>query len=732
MKTKEDFATACQALRKNDPSLTELNLALYGSLLDRERAQQIIQALEKSTSVEDLTLSAKLCVRSTLQLNHFLRTSPSLRRLEMQGNAQGTDEEALKDAIKASIVLESISRSSLLVKLTLREVLLEDDCPLEDFLSSTLTLLEFSYIQRYSTMTHQIAQAIGSGLAQNKSLVKLHWDAWEGAAFVEEVLFGLSDHISLKTLELKIKLTKSSSQALRSLLHGNGTVETLALTQLEDQEKIPTMVSVLAGLAQNKGLKQLSFESYSGETTRNATLATAWTKMLQRNTSITMLDLRKPSCEENADADSELCSAIAKGLVTNSTLETLYTPDVDRTTVLHGPVWQEMLESNHCLKKLYLTSCSISLEAFQCLARGLSQSTSLESLDLSDTKMTDTSLIALVDGLRTNKTLKYLDLSQKSARSHSGRAAIERLIDYNVVRELILAYTKDSVGASILASSLSDNHSLEKLDLENSFVDGEESETFCALCESLRGNTTLRHLNVRGNGVILDGVCAGALKLDTMSLEKLDLGFNTVTSCGIAALAQNLQGPCTLKRLGLVRCDLDDTGLLKLGEALTRNVSLEVLDVGGNDITHNGACQFFDLLPQMKSLREVYGLMINGDGDPPTEAVGMTLLDGLRKNTKLQKIFVGDDGASIDSYFPPSVAREINFYLSLNRHGRMLLRPPGGFEPPSGLWPRVLAKITGPRDMSLLFYFLQNKPKIVNWNAPANRKRKASNNPSQE
>jgi hypothetical protein len=25
---------------------------------------------------------------------------------------------------------------------------------------------------------------------------------------------------------------------------------------------------------------------------------------------------------------------------------------------------------------------------------------------------------------------------------------------------------------------------------------------------------------------------------------------------------------------------------------------------------------------------------------------------------------------------------------------------------PSGLWPRVLAKITGPRDMSLLLYFL--------------------------
>jgi Ran GTPase-activating protein (RanGAP) involved in mRNA processing and transport len=716
MKTKGEFAAACLALGKNDPSLTELNLAEFGALLDRERAQQIIKALEKNTYVEDITLSGNLCVRSTLQFGSFMERSPSLRRLEMHGNAQGTNEDDLNDAIKACIVLESISRSSLLVKLTLREVLLEDNCPLEDFLSSTRTLLEFYYFQSNSTMTHQVAQTIGSGLAQNKSLVKLHWYVNESVDFLEEVLFGLYDHISLKTLELTSQLTKTSSLALRSLLHFNVTLESLALTQLAEHEKIPTMVSVLAGLAQNTGLKEFSFGTDSGET--NATLATAWTKMLQRNTSITMLDLRKADCKENADADSELCSAVAKGLVKNSTLETLYVPDTENPVVIDGPVWQEMLESNHCLKKLIVSSCSISLEGFECIARGLSRNTSLESINLSNTDMTDTSAIALVYGLRTNKTLKYLDLSNNSTLSQSGRAAIEQLIGYNVLRELILAHTPDSVGASILASELSDNHSLEKLDLERAFANGEGSETFRALCESLRGNTTLRHLDVGGNGVVLDSVCAGALKLDTMSLEKLILYGNNATSCGITALAQSLQGPCTLKYLSLIWCHLDDTGLLKLGEALITNVSLEVLDVRGNDFTDDAACQFFELLPQMKGLREVYGLMINGDDVSPTEAVGMALLDGLRKNTKLQKVFDSAD-ETVDSYFLPGVDREINFYLSLNRHGRMLLRPPRGAEVPSGLWPRVLAKITGPRDMSLLYYFLQNKPKIVDWNAPA-------------
>jgi hypothetical protein len=302
------------------------------------------------------------------------------------------------------------------------------------------------------------------------------------------------------------------------------------------------------------------------------------------------------------------------------------------------------------------------------------------------------------------------------------------------LKELILAYTDESVGTSILTSELPNNRSLEKLDLRCSFVNDEASETFRALCESLHGNTTLRHLNVGDNGVRLDGVCVAALKLDTMSLESLDLNNNAVTRCGITALAQSLQGPCTLKELVLLNCELDDEGLLKLGEALTTNTSLELLDMGLNDFTDKGACQFFELLPKMKGVKKVYGVIREKiEGLPPTtEAVGTTLLDGLRKNTNLQKIFADDDNMTVNSCFPPGVAREIDFYLSLNRHGRMLLQPPGGLEPPSGLWPRVLAKITGPRDMSLLFYFLQNKPKIVKWNAPANRKRKASDVPSLE
>jgi hypothetical protein len=64
------------------------------------------------------------------------------------------------------------------------------------------------------------------------------------------------------------------------------------------------------------------------------------------------------------------------------------------------------------------------------------------------------------------------------------------------------------------------------------------------------------------------------------------------------------------KELSMKLCRLDDTGLPKLGQALTTNDALEVLDVRNNHFTDNGPAPF-DLLPQMKGLRNgVYGLVI--------------------------------------------------------------------------------------------------------------------------
>jgi hypothetical protein len=187
--------------------------------------------------------------------------------------------------------------------------------------------------------------------------------------------------------------------------------------------------------------------------------------MLRRNTSIKSLDLTD---DEDVDYVYNLSAAVAEGLVNNSTLETVRLPRQEGSSQeipenhFNGPVWQKMLTNNCSLKAISFSRCIISVEGFQSLARGLSCNASLETLDLSSTDMGDPGVIALVDGLRINKTLKCLDLSDNGELSQSGRDAIERLLGYNVLRELILVDTSSSVGASISARGLSDNLSLEK------------------------------------------------------------------------------------------------------------------------------------------------------------------------------------------------------------------------------------------------------------------------------
>jgi Ran GTPase-activating protein (RanGAP) involved in mRNA processing and transport len=701
MEKEEELIATCRALRKNDPHHTELNLDEYGALVDwKQQARKVARALEGNTRVEDLALSKHLCADSALQLSHFLKKSRSLRSLTMVGKGEETEEvDRGNENLKTSIVIESISRSSSLVKLSLGNVVFGEPCPLENFLSSNRTLLDFSYFQDFSTMTYGTAQAIGRGLAQNKSLVKLQWHAPYGLDFMEEVLFGLLDHKKLTNLELALSLTKSSSQALRSLLHCNEILERFELTLNGNNEEFP--VSVLSGLANNTNLKEVVIHSQYSK--NDTTLAAAWTDMLRRNTSIKILDLTDDDWE--GDSDFNLSSAIAKGLTNNFALEMIRLPRQEGNSPeapenqFNGPVWQQMLKKNHSLETLSFANCAISVEGFECLARGLSCNGSLETLDLSYTNISDTSVIALVDGLRINKTLKSLNLSHNRALSQSGRDAIEELMGHNVLKELLLANTSNSVGASILNSGLSENRSLEKLNLAGTFVASESPEIFRALCVCLRGNTALRYLNVSDNSVHWNNVYVKALKLDLMALETLKMDLNTLTSCGIAALAKSLHGPSTLKVLRLRQCQLDDTGLLKLGEVLTTNDALEVLDVSYNNFTNNGASQFFDLLPQMKGLKAIYGLTNGLVADTLTEAVGLALVNGLRKNSTLQKIFDCDLNArSVASNFSPDVAREINYYLGLNRRGRMLLRLSGilnlGADSGLGCSPRSLVHET--------------------------------------
>jgi hypothetical protein len=136
--------------------------------------------------------------------------------------------------------------------------------------------------------------------------------------------------------------------------------------------------------------------------------------------------------------------------------------------------------------------------------------------------------------------------------------------------------------------------------------------------------------------------------------------------------------------------------------------TLEVLDVReNNDITPTDS-HFCDLLPQMKGLKAVYGL-IPYSNDGTTDAAGFGIVDGLRK-MKLRNLFADEDNSLI--------VRALECYFSSCRTGnRFLSRSESPWpnvayivrhsEPPRAL--ASGARQASPRNTSLLTFAEQAK-----------------------
>jgi hypothetical protein len=118
----------------------------------------------------------------------------------------------------------------------------------------------------------------------------------------------------------------------------------------------------------------------------------------------------------------------------------------------------------------------------------------------------------------------------------------------------------------------------------------------------------------------------------------------------------------------------------------------------------------------MKGSKAVYGLVDDDrrNGVVPTNAFEMALVDGLREITKIQKIFY-ETHLNVSTLLTPifSWSRTGNQFLCRpeSPHGRMLLRLSERSEPPNGVGPRLLAKLTSPHDTSVLFYYFAEQDK---------------------
>ena len=207
---------------------------------------------------------------------------------------------------------------------------------------------------------------------------------------------------------------------------------------------------------------------------------------------------------------------------------------------------RNFLNSHKCtLRELVVSNADVDDDECNQLMSALQINKSLTELDLSrnligaseNLNVVKPDLVtggeAVAEMLRTNETLKVLNLSWNAIRGDSAIDLATSLRDNQTLRKLILAYnTFGDKGSQYMGMSLITNRSIEVLDLSYNSV---SPAAAMVIANAFVDNSSLRLLNLDGNKVGVRGAAAllGALRSGndelqsrTISLDNCDSTFD--------------------------------------------------------------------------------------------------------------------------------------------------------------------------------------------------------------
>ena len=248
--------------------------------------------------------------------------------------------------------------------------------------------------------------------------------------------------------------------------------------------------------------------------------------------------------------DRRGCELLAEGVQRMPSLETLYlswNPDIGSggaVQLMSSLDWSK-------LRELDMADTGISDPDFECLARYIHSTTSLEELSIGDNEISVESIGSFCRALSANSSMKTLNMrSCHLTKSHC--VCLGQLL-----RQLI-------------------HCQIEKLVLDS--------------CE----------LTSDGVGEVVRGIS------DNHSLRQLVLRGNQIGSEGAVAMATMLKTNISLERLNLDWCDIGSRGGVELGTALERNKTLRELDLSGNALGDDGVRGLSAGLENNSSLKELW------------------------------------------------------------------------------------------------------------------------------
>ncbi|XP_068121758.1 protein NLRC5-like [Hyperolius riggenbachi] len=262
--------------------------------------------------------------------------------------------------------------------------------------------------------------------------------------------------------------------------------------------------------------------------------------------------------------------------------------------------------SNQTLRKLDLSWNDIGGDEFSVLMAALPTS-HIEELHLQGNYLPSSCCPHLASGIRNNQTLRVLNLIGNMLEGDEFSVLMEAL-PTSQIEELLLRSNKlYSNSCPLLASGISKNQTLRKLDLTCNRLGGDEfsdlmaalptsrievlwlefndlhSRCFPHLASGIRNNQTLRKLYLSHNELRGPEFSVLMEALPTSRIEELHLHRNYLPSRSCRDLASGIRNNQTLRKLGLYYNKLGGDEFSVLMAALTRS-RIEELDLQDNNL----------------------------------------------------------------------------------------------------------------------------------------------------
>ncbi|XP_011269934.1 protein tyrosine kinase, variant [Capsaspora owczarzaki ATCC 30864] len=308
------------------------------------------------------------------------------------------------------------------------------------------------------------------------------------------------------------------------------------------------------------------------------------------------------------------------------------------------PRQRELFEIAKSYSWVNLKSSGIADETAVVIAEGLKENRNLQMLDLSDNQIGDAGAQAIGAALRKKTKLSVLLLSNNKIGETGARAIAEGLQTSTALTQLGMHTNQiGDAGAQAIGPALRDKAKLSLLHLESNKIGDAGAR---AIAEGLKTSTTLTKLGMRANLVGDAGAQAIASTLrNKANLSILYLDENKVGDAGARAVAEGLQVSTALTRLGMDSNRIGHAGAQAIAAALRNKANLSRLSLSNNKIGDTGAQAIAESLQTATALTEL-GMQTNHIGDAGAQAIGSTL----RNKANLSILYlhrnkIGDTGA---------------------------------------------------------------------------------------